>query len=630
MKRISCLTIAILFVFQISLFAKKTDPSKTYKFTIDLVNVSNDKVKVELLVPAITEANIIYHIPKIVPGTYSEDDFGRYIEDLEAFDKKGNKVNVVKSDVDSWMISPANKLYKLTYLVNDTYDDSTTKQVIFEPAGSNIENDSNYVVNNHCFLGYFEGMKDISYELTVEHPAYMYGSTALTDMDRSSGKDKFIVESYNRIVDNPIMYCRPDTAFVKVGNSDVLISIYSPNNKVSAKYMAEKLDTLLQAQAKYLGGKLPVDKYAFLIYLFTKQGYSGGYGALEHSYSSMYYYPEMEQEDIWHSFVDFASHEFFHIITPLTIHSEEIQNFGFNEPRMSEHLWLYEGSTEYHSYMVQAKYGLITYEDLLRSLGQLIATSKNRYNDTLAFTTMSKYVLHQYKNQFQNVYVKGALINLCLDIKLLQLSNGKYNIMNLIHDLSQKYGKQRAFKDDELFDEIQKLTYPEIGTFLKNCVGGGEALPFKEVFNAVGVNYQTQMQDSVYSFGGARLRLRPTQDRKRLMLGDTTNMDLMGRRLGYRNGDELIAINGEEITLLNANSVFSDYLDSVKEGDNLTVKVMRKDENGESKEIELNTTMIKVPVTRYHVLSFMEHPSDEQLVLRNAWLKKNEPSIKGF
>jgi hypothetical protein len=28
------------------------------------------------------------HIPKTVPGTYSEDNYGRYIEDLKAYDAK--------------------------------------------------------------------------------------------------------------------------------------------------------------------------------------------------------------------------------------------------------------------------------------------------------------------------------------------------------------------------------------------------------------------------------------------------------------------------------------------------------------------------------------------------------------
>jgi predicted metalloprotease with PDZ domain len=43
---------------------------------------------------------------------------------------------------------------------------------------------------------------------------------------------------------------------------------------------------------------------------------------------------------------DVVSHEFFHIVTPLTIHSKEIHYFDYNSPKMSN-LWMYEGVTEY-------------------------------------------------------------------------------------------------------------------------------------------------------------------------------------------------------------------------------------------------------------------------------------------
>ncbi|MES1220274.1 MAG: peptidase M61 [Bacteroidota bacterium] len=622
MKKTCYTLLSLLFFFPLLVFAKDPAPGKVCKFSIDLINVKNDKVKVQLWTPVITKASVVYHLPKIVPGTYSEDDFGRYIEEFAAFDIQGKKLKVVRSDINSWTITPANKLYKLSYLVNDTYDDDTTQQNIFEPAGSNIEKDTNYVINNQCFLGYFDGMKEITYEVNISHPAYMYGSTALRDMDKSAMKDKFITASYNSIVDNPVMYARPDTASIKVGNSRVLISIYSPNKKVAAKFMAEKLNTLLQAQAQYLGGVLPVDNYAFLIYLFDKQGYSGGYGALEHSYCSMYYYPEQDQEKIWQTFVDFASHEFFHIITPLTIHSEEIQNFDFNDPKMSKHLWLYEGSTEYHSYMVQEKYGLISRDDLLKGLQRLITNSKTRYNDTVAFTTMSKYVLHEYERQFGNVYIKGALINLCLDIKLLELSKGKYGIMNLIHDLSARYGKQKPFKDDELFDIIEKLTYPEIGRYLKNCVGGPDPLPFREVFNAVGVDYKAETMDSAYSLGGLMPRNNIKLVGARYAITDISKLDTMGRLLGYRTGDELMLLNGKEISFATINKVVTDYYSSVKTGDSVTVTVLRKDSEGVQKQIELKATAFKVPSLKYNSLSFNDAATTEQLNLRNAWLNK--------
>jgi predicted metalloprotease with PDZ domain len=52
------------------------------------------------------------------------------------------------------------------------------------------------------------------------------------------------------------------------------------------------------------------------------------------------------KEELVKSMMDVVSHEFFHIVTPLSIHSKEIQYFDYN-PKMSEHLWMYEGVTEY-------------------------------------------------------------------------------------------------------------------------------------------------------------------------------------------------------------------------------------------------------------------------------------------
>jgi predicted metalloprotease with PDZ domain len=574
-KRYVCTGVACIFC--IASFAK-TNEGKSYRFIIDLINVTNDKVKVELLAPSISETTITYHIPKIVPGTYSEDDYGRYVEQFKAYDKKGDTLQVAKTDVNSWTISNANKLYRIDYLVNDSYDDSITRQVIFEPAGSNIQKDTNYVINNHCFLGYFDDMKKMNYEVTFLHPSNMYGSTALTDLDKSNTKDKFVVESYNRVVDNPFMYDVPDTTFIKVGNTNVLISVYSPTKKITSKFLAHKLDTLLQAQGKYLGGKLPVDKYAFLIYFDSKHGYSGSEGALEHSYCSMYYYPERSPEAMSQEFVDHAAHEFFHIITPLTIHSEEIQNFDFNHPKMSRHLWFYEGSTEYHAQMVQEKYELITPEQLLNRLSGKITNSRNNYNDTVPFTVMSANVLGPYKKQFGNVYQKGALINMCIDIKLLQLSNGKYGIMDLIHDLSNTYGKQKGFQDSALFNEIGKLTYPEIKQFLETYVAGDQPLPLEEIFNIVGVNFlpEIETKDSTFSLGKVGIGYNPKSGR--LIINDTTEMNSLGKQLGYHKSDEIISINGETLKLSNANTFFQNFGSDSKAGDSLVVKVMRKDD----------------------------------------------------
>ena len=53
---------------------KKTNPTQDIKVGIDLIDVKDDKVKVTVQAPKITADKITYSIPKIVPGTYSEDN----------------------------------------------------------------------------------------------------------------------------------------------------------------------------------------------------------------------------------------------------------------------------------------------------------------------------------------------------------------------------------------------------------------------------------------------------------------------------------------------------------------------------------------------------------------------------
>ncbi len=593
----------------------------SYKFRIDLLKTDSDKVNVELMPPVMKEDEVTYYLPKIVPGTYSIDDFGRYVENFKAFDRQGRPLKVEKSDVNGWKISKAKTLAKITYSINDTFDDSLPGKKVFEPCGSNIESGVNYLINNHCFLGYFEGMKEVPYEVSILHKPELYASSPLTDLDKSAESDKFVTETYNRIVDNPIMYSVPDTSTIWVGKSQVLISVYSPNKKVSASYLSQNLNTLLQAQGKYLGGTLPVEKYAFLIYLTDKNGVSGGIGALEHSYSSVYFLPEADSSELKQFFMDVAAHEFFHILTPLSIHSEEIQYFDFNSPKMSRHLWLYEGSTEYHAHLVQVRYGLTTRDAFLKQMQGKISNSRERYNDTLPFTVMSANVLTEYKSQYGNVYEKGALISMVLDLRLRNLSGGKYGVIDLVQDLSKKYGKDKPFKDDELFDEIEKLTYPQIRSFLDSFVAGKYPLPLVETFAMAGVDFipVQESKDSVFTLGG--VSLIPGEADGKLAVSSLSKVNEFGKKLGYQKGDILQTINGKDVSAQNFSKSVGDLYKSARVGDSLAIVIQRKNESGTLETITLSSLMQKIPIRKYNVLVFKTDATEDQKKLQDNWLK---------
>jgi len=575
----------------------------------------NHKIYVEEIAPRITGQTVEFHFPKIVPGTYAIYNFGRFISDVKAFDKAGKELLVEQLDTNRWRINNASELNKVGYWVEDTYH-SDSKPTVFEPVGSCIDSGKVFVLNNFCLVGYFDGYKELPFTLSVTKPSGFYGATSLPLVFSNENKDVYSAKNYFELHDNPILYAIPDTASVMVNNTKVLLAIYSPSDKVEAKYLISHAEKLFEAQGKYLGGILPTDRYSILVYLFKGRSKSGSAGALEHFKSTSMSYPEVSEDRFIEPFKDVVSHEFFHIITPLNIHSREIQDFDFINPKMSKHLWLYEGSTEYYAHHVQVKYGITTLDHFLKKMGRNILISSAYFNDTLPFTEMSKGALDKYKGQYINVYVKGALIGMCLDLRLLKLSGGKYGLQELKHDLMNKYGPDKPFDDDELFDVIADMTYPEIRDFFRRYVEGPEKLPYKEYLNYAGFDFYEKLERKVPAMLGADLD------------GDSTGslivsgVNEFGEKLKLKTGDIIYSINGEEVKTFGFD-VFTDKFDkTVKEGDEVTVVVLRKDKGGAMKKKTLKAQTYLVEITDKYVIVPSKNPSTEQIEIRKAWLNQ--------
>jgi predicted metalloprotease with PDZ domain len=590
----------------------------SYHYAIDLTKVSDRTLTVELTPPTLTENKIVFSLPKIVPGTYSIYDFGRFVEDFKALDAAGSPLPVTRIDTNSWEINNSTSLAKITYKVSDTYHPKIKGNPIFEPAGTDIEPDTCYVLNLHTILGYFRGHTKQSFELNITHQPGFYGSTSLINKGTGTTTDSYQMASYNQAVDNPIMYTHPDTAHIRIGESDILVSVYSPSGQATAKGIAAGIDTLLQDQAKYLGGKLPVRNYSFLIYLAAHEGLTGGFGALEHSYGSMYYLIDGDNSTLASTVRDVASHEFFHIVTPLSIHSVEIADFDFDQPKMSEHLWLYEGSTEYHAHSVQVRYGLISHDEYLDAIKRAMTESMFHFNDSLSFTEMSRGCLDTFKDQYNNVYAKGPLISMCLDLELLHLSDGKYRLMDLIQDLAKSYGKDKAFHDEELIPKIVSLTYPEIKAFFDDYVIGAKPLPFEKELAYAGVKYTRVEKVNTFSLGQCDMGYDPSTG-KMVVVG-TRNMNAFGKALGYKLGDEIDKINGKVIHAREFRKFRQDWVNTVKVGDRVKINVTRQIGDNKTVKKTLKTKAFKAEVKSYNVISFDPNASDQQLKIRKAWL----------
>lgn len=592
---------------------------ESYQVQIDLTRVKDDKVPVEILLPTIENDEVEYHMAKIVPGTYSISDFGRFIVDFTATDSAGNKLEVQETSANRWTIQNATKLSKIFYWVEDSYDefDNYGDNKIFEPGGMGIDAERNvFVMNTFGFIGYIDGLKFNPYEVTIQHDEAIYGATSLKRASSEKTSDTFTAENFNFLADAPIMYSEPDTVSKKIAGADILVSVYSPNDKLSASDVMDTIDELMEAQAKYLGGQLPVDRYAYLIYLFDQQTISGAWGALEHSYSSLYTLPEMDPARISQTVKDVAAHEFFHIVTPLNIHSEEIGDFNYIEPKMSQHLWLYEGATEYASHHVQVKYGLYDMDAFLAEIGNKM-NSQERFGVDIPYTEFSAGILEPANEaRYGDVYSGGALIAMCLDLTIIKSTAGKKDLQSILREMSKKYGPFKSFKDDELFDEIEKLTNAEVRNFLDTHVAGDTPLPYSEILGWAGINYTAKRTKEVATTGKFALGANEAQE---IIIRDVSNLNDFGKDMGYEKGDVLVSWNKEPVTIQTVNSIFEKHYTETKKNAKVKV-VVRREVDGETKEVKLKAKAVLVASADKHVIEIEENPTTDQAKVRAFWL----------
>lgn len=590
--------------------AKKAAPIKVQ---IDLTTVVDDKVNVILLTPKFKQDEAVFNIPKIIPGTYSVDDYGKFIENLTAFDAAGKTLAVDKKDDNSWTIKNATKLAKITYQVNDTYDVENTHK-IFSPAGTNIEAGKNILVNTHGFVGYFTGYNENPYQVKVLHPESLWGATSMTDLDASESSDVFELSRYAELVENPIMYSKKDVSTFTIQGMDILIAVYSPNGTHSAESISGDMKRMMNAQKTFLGSFNANKKYSVLIYLsdMQKENDAHGFGALEHPTCTTVVMPEaMGKDELAEQLKDVVSHEFFHIVTPLTIHSNEIHYFDFNNPKMSQHLWMYEGVTEYFANLFQVNQGLIDETEFYSRMAGKISNASSM-NDTMPFTTMSANVLTEpYKEQYLNVYEKGALIGMCIDIIIREKSNGERGILDLMQKLSAKYGAQKPFNDQELFATITALTYPEVGEFLATYVAGETPIPYETYFAKMGVTKKVMQVAGNPFIKDQRPLITVNPATKEIIVLPASPLNSFFTELGLQAGDVITAIND---TNYNLDNIYDMIMASEgwKEDDAISMSIRRDDKN------QVIQGKVKLPMEDR---DGFEATNAERSKVKEAWLK---------
>ncbi|MCX6140611.1 MAG: hypothetical protein NTX15_07275 [Candidatus Kapabacteria bacterium] len=604
--RNTLLALCLVLVCGLSLHAQDR-----YRVNIDLANVANDRVHISMWPPRIDSDTALVVFPVTVPGTYEEHNWWKLVRNFRAIDSALHDLPVHRSVDSQFVVENARNLRFISYELEDSFDDTTSGVDAFAPAGTDFEADSVFVLNHGGIICYVNGKQRVPFQINVTRPKHLFGGSSLNIARISDTLDTYLADTYDQLVDSPVLYSLPDTATFVVNGVRVLVQCAHPGTDTVAPAYAKELTRLTKTIGVFLG-KMPVNNYAFLFYLWkgdkTKVANPGGMGALEHGNSS-FYFLGFQKRPI--GLGEVAVHEFLHILVPLNLHSEEIEYFNFRAPKMSQHLWLYEGTTEYFSTLAPLHDSTIKENAFRRDIeGKL--KDQERLPKEFSLTEFSKDVLSvEGQRLYPIVYTYGAVNAFYLDIVIREASGGSMGLLDVIYRLMQDFGPSRPFEDDSLFTLIERVTSPKVRAYLDKYVKGKERIPSAEILAKIGWTYIPEKRSTVPGFGfKGDFKMKDGTPTLSLSVSDPANP------LKIVDGDVVVKVEG--MTMQQAfqspegRSVLQKFSKSTL-GDTMSMVVLR---NG--KEVELTGVAVMVEKIDKHFIEIDANPTPAQATLKRA------------
>jgi predicted metalloprotease with PDZ domain len=543
----------------------------------DLGSLNKQSLAVKVIPPQITNDTLEWIIPQIVPGTYMRINYKRYYQGIVFYDKQGKKIRH-KQKNNRFIIYKGKSLGAITYRVRESFGSRKVWDNIIPCAGSIFTKDA-FLINYQMITGYFNHYEQVPFEIRVTHPPHLYAATSQEVVQRAANKDVFTAANYAELIDRPLMYSIPDTVSFTSGGTRFHIALHTDYKKITGDSLLLPLQKIMDSLYHFMGS-FNMKEYHFLLFFVNYDTLNSSRkfalnGALEHRHSYVFTFRDIETMSTFIPRLNyFTAHEFLHTWAPLAIHSEKIDNFDFSRPDMSAHLWLYEGMTDYCANLFCRQYGLSFYEGMAMSFSfaearkerSLTESSRNIISSNM-FTWISKML------QLANTYERGQVVGFCLDMELLRLSKDTFRLRDLMARLNERYQPGNPFPEDNLFQIMASLSYPEVEPFLQKYVAGKELPPYQGYLDLLGWRYIAK-GESVPSFG-------------EFTFGYVANTDTIyekkGKKntLGLKKGDKIAYKEYEPIY----RKLFTPYT-----GDTLSVTVWR---NNDTLRLTGTATMAK-------------------------------------
>jgi len=531
----------------------------------------------------------VFAMPAWIPGSYMIRDYAKHVVAVRA-ESDGRDVAVEKLDKSRWRTGKTTRELTLTLEI-----------FAHDPSVRGAHLDAGHAFfNGTCVFPAVVGQEDLACRVEIAPPEAPFGKgwRVATSMRRDTAEEYefggYTANDYAELIDHPV-----EIGQLSIGEFDAngiphAIAIRG-KTRVDMARLCHDLQTVCEYHQSLVGVPSDLDRYLFLLNAPGK-----GYGGLEHRWSSSLIcgrdnLPARGDEgvsDEYRMFLGLVSHEYFHLWNVKRMKPSAFTPYDLSRETHTGLLWVFEGITSYYDDLALLRSGMITVDSYLELLGQTITRviqSSGRRKQSVeesSFDAWTKFYKQDANatNAIVSYYAKGALIALCLDLKLRHESDGGVSLDDVMKEAWTRWGETGEGVPEDGFERLCILVSNlDLEDFFNATVRGTGELPLESLLASHGIDYCVRRSSGGKDKGG-----KPSPDSNLPAVWLGANLGIRSgkpvfaslvnggpaEQAGISPGDELVALDGLRIDIAGCEARTRRY----RPGDVSEITVFRDDE----------------------------------------------------
>jgi predicted metalloprotease with PDZ domain len=528
--------------------------------------------------------------PAWTPGYATIWNYGQHVLQMTALSESGETLQANRLSENRWVIvSHEAKEVRFCYDVRaiDTDNDLGFAQAYLDSA--------NGWYNGAAIFPEIDGFRKVVHQVRFQLPA---GWRVATAMKQPLQDGWFQVSDFDELVDSPVqlgLFLRKD---ITVAGIPIGI-VVAGNQEVNMDDLATIVRKIAEYQFQFIR-KPGIDRYLFIYHSGVR-----GAGGLEHqnSVTISLRREEYTKKDSWLKVV--TSHEMFHVWNAKRIHTELFDHYDYSRPHRSKEVWFAEGITAYYTDLALYRVGLMTREELFKSLADVLDMyENNRAHSTLSWEDISWYIWDEEVRQGLGVWLLPGWM---IDLRIRDASDNRFSLDDVMRYLNVQYGDAgRGYPQSGLGAICTAVAQRDIQSFFRDHISGYSPFPFDSLFNVAGLRWDKsnrQVPDiGCELFWSLQMNVKAISVEERGV----------AYAAGVRSGDVILSINGNTSR---SRQDLAKIKSEMKIGDTLKLNCQRGSTEFAATVPVGARTLIKSTIVE------VDHPTERQQRILNGILK---------